>query len=120
MDQKELEKDWRSICFDCGSDKDLEIISDEVALCSACIVKNVREMDDRAIVRSSNGDIYINFITGAVEHIDTFPECQLPSITKFELPDEKASEYDILELGFWLEDGYYVTPDYDFINRERF
>ena len=120
MDKKELEKDWRSICFDCGSDKDLQIISDQVALCSTCILENVRQMDDRAIVRSSNGDIYINFITGAVEHIDQFPECQLPNITKFDLPEEKAGEYDILELSYWTEEGQFIHKDEDFINRERF
>ena len=77
-------------------------------------------MDQHAIVRSSNGDIYINYKTGEVEHIDLFPEGELPEITKFELPEEKSSEYDILELGFWTKNGIFIMADYDFINRKRF
>ena len=69
-------------------------------------------MDQHAIVRSSNGDIYIHPDTGEVEHIDLFEGGELPEITKFELPEnDKASEYDIIDLGYWLEDGNYEPPD---------
>ena len=64
-----------------------------------------------AIVRSSNGDIYIDAETGEVKHFDSFEDCTLPLISKFDLPEEKSSEYDILELGYWLEDGNYEPPD---------
>ena len=69
-------------------------------------------MEGIAIVRSSNGDIFIDFETGQVKHIDLFEGGELPPITLFELPkDDKASEYDIIELGYWLEDGNYEPPD---------
>ena len=76
-------------------------------------------MDQHAIVRSSNGDIYIHPETGEVEHIDLFENGELPNITKFDLPNQKSSEYDILELGFWLDDGKYVAKDESFIKRTR-
>ncbi len=76
-------------------------------------------MEGIAIVRSSNGNIYIDFETGAVKHIDRFPEGELPEITKFELPEEKAAEYDILELDFWTIDGILVKNDSEFFNRRR-
>lgn len=65
-----------------------------------------------AIVRSSNGDIYIDYETGAVKHIDTFKDGSLPDITKFELPGDKCVEYDILDLDFWLDNGRYIRARY--------
>ena len=64
-----------------------------------------------SIVRSSNGNIYIDSETGEVKHFDSFEDCVLPLISKFELPDKKAAEYDIIDLAYWLEDGTYEPID---------
>lgn len=65
-------------------------------------------MTQLAVVRSSNGDVYINYHTGEVRHIDLWKGGSLPEITKFELPEDKCSEYDIIDLDCWLENGRYI------------
>jgi hypothetical protein len=64
----------------------------------------------QAIIRSSNGNVYIDYFTGEVKRIDLEHGGSLPAITKFDLPiHDKAFEYDILDLGFWLDTGQYIT-----------
>ena len=65
-------------------------------------------MSQLAVVRSSNGEVYIDYQTGEVKHIDLCEGGSLPTITKFELPDDKCSEYDIIDLDCWLENGRYI------------
>lgn len=67
-------------------------------------------MSQLAVVQSSNGEIYINYHTGEVKHIDIREGGSLPNISKFDIPeDDKCSEYDILDIGFWLDNGHYVS-----------
>lgn len=65
-------------------------------------------MKEKAIVRSSNGNITINKNTGLVIEIEFFKHGSLPDISQFNLPKRKRNEYDILDLGFWLKNGKYI------------
>ena len=42
MNEQEWLKDCESICFECGTDKDLKITSEGVALCPNCLEKEQR------------------------------------------------------------------------------
>ena len=66
---------------------------------------------EQAIVRSSNGDIYIDYLTGEVKHIEYDGDAfKNHVITKFDLPKgDLCAEYDILDLGYWRDNGEYDT-----------
>jgi len=45
MTREEEIKDQESICFDCGSNNDLKVMSEGVALCPQCYAKEMENIE---------------------------------------------------------------------------
>ena len=61
-----------------------------------------------AVVRSPDGDLFIDYETGAIRDVDPAMTGPLLDVCQFELPERKSSEYQITDLSYWMKDGKYV------------
>jgi hypothetical protein len=86
-----------------------------------------RKKHKTGVVHSSGGDITIDLVNGKVLSFELDgedPEYRevFENIRNFDLkeyvehyPDEAGeTQFDILDLGYWLKDGYYEPPEPDF------